>query len=138
MADINIIIDFTDITLAQTDGKFKDVKKIMIQYPPYNEKWVIRSNITISSESGVSNMEIQCHGDGSIYILNYVPSIKDVYYNYDIIAISEWAQQNGWRVPQPLYSLVQSDEEFWKHFYDTMIVDSDYLDGMYGKRPQLE
>ena len=49
-----------------------------------------------------------------------------------------WAQESGWKIPQPHYDLVKSDKEFWKHFYDTLIIDSDYLDKLYGERPQLQ
>ena len=100
-------------------------------------KWILRSSVSIASMSGEGGMEIQCHADGSIYILDYFPSIGDLFYNPDIQVISMWCQDNGWKIPQPHPDLVKSDKEFWKHFYDTLIIDSEYLDKLYGKRPQL-
>ena len=138
MSGIEIQIDFSDITLAETDGVFEDVEKIMLEEPPYSKKWCIRSNLTITSPSGIGEMVIQCHEDRGIYILEYRASIGDVYYNYDIQAISSWAQKNGWKIPQPHFDIVKSKKEFWKHFWDTLLVDSDYLDELYGKREQLE
>ena len=137
MEEIDITIDFSDITLSETDGKYDEVKKIMLKETPNYEKWVLRSDVTISSPSGISSMEIQCQGDGSIYILKYIPSIADVYYNNDIQAISLWAQENGWKIPQPKYTLVEDNKNFWKYFWDTLSIDSDYLDKLYGKRKQL-
>lgn len=137
MEEINIKIDFTDITLSETDGKYEDVKKIMTEENPNYDKWVLRSDVTISSPSGIGIMEIQCHGDGSIYILKYIPSIADVYYNNDIQEISSWAQNNGWKIPQPKYTVVEDNKQFWKYFWETLIIDSDYLDELYGKRAQL-
>ena len=132
------IINFTDITLNETDGIFEETKKIMLKEPPFSDKWVIRSNVTIISDGGDGTMEIQCHGDGSIYILAYNPSIGDLYYNPDIQAISMWAQESGWKIPQPNPELVKVNKEFWKYFYDTLIIDSDYFDKLYGGRPQID
>ena len=137
MGEIEIQLDFSDITLAETDGVFNDVKEIMNKEYPYDHKWCIRSNLTITSPSGIGEMVIQCHEDGSIYIVDYKASIRDVFYNHDIQSISLWAQENGWKVPQPHFELVKDKKEFWKHFWETLVIDSDYLDKLYGKRDQL-
>ena len=71
MREIEIQIDFTDITLAETDGVFEDVKKIMSEEPPYVDKWCIRSNITITSPSGIGEMVIQCHEDVKLQIYSW-------------------------------------------------------------------
>lgn len=131
-------INFTDITLNETDGVFEETKKVMLKEPPFSDKWVLRSIVTIITDSGDGVMEIQCHGDGNIYILDYDPSIGDLYYNPDIQAISVWAQENGWKIPQPNPELVKMNKEFWKYFYDTLIIDSDYFDKLYGGRPQID
>ena len=137
MNEIEIQIDFSDVTLSETDGVFSAVDEIMRKEPPFNEKWVLRSNITIMSPSGVGEMVIQCHGTGEIHIMECKPSIRDVYYNNDIQGLSLWAQTNGWLVPCPHYLIVESNKTFWKYFWDTLIVDSDYLDKLYGKRDQI-
>jgi hypothetical protein len=49
-----------------------------------------------------------------------------------------WAQESGWKIPQPNPELVKMNKEFWKYFYDTLIIDSDYFDKLYGGRPQLD
>ena len=137
MDHLEFMIDFTDITLNEADGVFKDVQNIMKKEPPGGDKWILRSDVTITGQAGMGIMEIQCHGDGSVYILQYSPSIGDLFYNPDIQAFSVWAQENGWKIPQPHYDLVKNNKEFWKHFYDTLLIDSDYLDSLYGIRPQL-
>ena len=138
MEGTEFTIDFTDITLVEADGIFKEVNNIMIKEPPCSKKWVIRSFITITSISGVGEMEIQCHGNKDVYILDYTPSIGDLFYNPDIRVLSMWCQENGWNVPQPHPDLVKNNKEFWKHFYDTLIIDSEYLDKLYGKREQID
>ena len=137
MEGMEFTIEFTDLTLVEADGNFEEVNKIMLKEPPFNDKWVIRSFATISSMSGVGSMEIQCHGNGDIYIIDYSPSIGDLFYNPDIRVLSMWCQENGWKIPQPHYDLVKNNKDFWKHFYDTLVIDSDYLDKLYGKRSQI-
>ena len=136
--ETEFIINFTDITLNETDGVFKETKEIMSKEIPFVKKWVLRSGVTISSNSGDGAMEIQCHADGNIYIVEYSPSIGDLFYNPDIQVISMWAQENGWKIPQPHPELVKTNKEFWKYFYDTLLIDSDYLDKLYGGRPQID
>lgn len=134
---MEVILDFTDITIGEADGYFDNVKNIMDKDYFCGEKWAIRSDVSITSISGMGSMEMQFHNDRSIYILNYNPSIGDVFYNPDIQTISMWAQDRGWKVPQPHPDLIKRSKDFWKHFYDTLVIDSDYLDKLYGKRPQF-
>jgi len=129
-------IEFTDITLAEADGYFKEVQEIMKRDSPC-KVWHLRSNATITSESGIGIIEIQCNNEKDIYILNYNSSIGDLFYNPDIQALSMWAQESGWNIPQPHPDLVKSNISFWKHFWETFIIDSDYMDEKYGIRPQL-
>lgn len=131
-------INFTDITLNETDGVYDDTKELMLKEIPRIETWILRSFVTIVSDSGEGFMEIQCHADGNIYILDYDPSIGDLFYNPDIMAISMWAQESGWKIPQPHPDLIKSNKEFWKYFYDTLVIDSNYLDKLYGGRPQID
>ncbi|MHA1470334.1 MAG: hypothetical protein ACTSSP_07205 [Candidatus Asgardarchaeia archaeon] len=131
-------IDFTDVTFNETDGVFKDIDDLMKGEFPYDGEWVLRSYLTIGGPTGIGTMEVQCHADGNVFILSYEPSIGDLFYNPDIQVLSMWLQENGWNIPQPHPDLVRNNKEFWKHFYDTLVVDSDYLDTVYGTRPQLE
>jgi len=136
--ELEIDLNFTDVTMAETDGVFKEVEEIMLSEYPHNKKWVIRTNVTIESKFGMGAMVLNCFYDGNVYIIEYTPSIGDVFYNPDVQSLASWSQENGWKIPQPQESLVKSDREFWKHFYDTLIIDSDYFDKIYGKRFQLE
>lgn len=131
-------INFTDMTLNETDGAFKEIKKLMEKETSKNNKWVIRSFLTITSVLGMGSAEIQCHYDGNVYIIDYDPSIGDLFYNPDLQVLSMWAQENGWKIPQPHPDLIKSNKAFWKHFYDTLVIDSDYFDNLYGGRPQLD
>jgi len=138
LEEIEIQFDFTDITIIEKDGIYKEINELMLSEFPHSDKWVIRSFVTIGSRYGIGEMELQFHADGSVYILEYKPSMGDLYYNPDIMAISEWARKKGWKIPQPQDSLAKKNKIFWRHFYDTLVIDCDYFDKIYGKRPQLE
>ena len=138
MEELDSKIDFTDITLNEAEGKYKNVEKIIKKDSPFLKTWVIRSSVSITSQMGICLIEIQCHEDGSLYIIDYIPSsVGDVYYNPDIQILSEWAQKSGWKVPEPSESLIKYNKHFWKHFWDTLLIDSVYFDRVYGVRSQL-
>lgn len=139
MENLDFEINFTDITLNEADGDMAKVKEIMSKEIPRMDKWTLRSQLTITSQLGMCTMTIQCNEKGEIHILEYTPSsVGDLFYNPDILVLSQWAQQYGWNVPEPSENLIKSNKAFWKHFWDTLIIDSRYFDEAYGKRPQLE
>lgn len=43
MSDLDIELHFTDITMAETDGIFEDIKKLMNLEFPIEEKWMLSS-----------------------------------------------------------------------------------------------
>lgn len=136
--NIEVQIDFTDNTLAATEGVFEEVKDIMLEEPPYDEKWMIRTTATILSEFGVGVMVLHFYGAGDIIIDEYDPSINDVFYNPDIRALCSWAQDAGWNIPQPSVDIIKKDKEFWKYFWETYLIDSKYFDKVYGAREGME
>lgn len=136
--EIGVQIDFTDITMAETDGIFEEVQEIMLDESPHDDSWMIRTTASITSEFGVGMMILHFFGDGKILIDEYNPSINDVYYNPDVRALCAWSQDAGWKIPQPGIDIVKKDKEFWKYFWDTLLIDSDYFDKSYGKRDVLE
>ena len=112
MAEQEITLNFTDITMAETDGVYEDVKELMSQDFTSDGKWMIRTNATVISKFGVGEVVLSLFNDKVIYIVDYEPSIADVYYNPDIPALSQWAQQSGWRIPQPNVDLIKMDKDF--------------------------
>ena len=136
--EIGVQIDFTDVTMAAADGDFKEVCEIMMEEPPFNDSWMIRTTATITSEFGIGMIVLHFYGTGKILIDEYNPSVNDVYYNPDIRALCAWANDAGWKVPQPGVDIVKKDKEFWRYFWDTLLIDSDYFDKVYGKRDVLD
>ena len=152
MSEIEFEFNFSDLTMLEADGSFEEVKNIMARnepllpkshhlsvrgWAPATDKWTVISDLTIDSNYGLAEMTVHAYHDGRLVITAYRPSVGDVYYNPDIQALSAWAQQNGWKVPEPSEELVKGNIDFWRHYWETLLVDSPYLDSVFGIRPQL-
>ena len=132
----DVEITYTDLTLAEVDGYREDVAKIMAgerNFPSVDE-WILRSELSVSSAFGIANFDVQLHDDGQFFILEYSPSTGEVLYSPDIPALAVWAEQRGWDIPQPSEYLAKSSRLLWKHFWETRLVDSPYLDSVFGER----
>ena len=127
-------INFTDITVLEADGKYSKAKEIMSK--EISEEWMLETEATIISEFGEAFFILHLYYDGRVYIMNFSSknNADDVYYNPDIRFLSFWAQESGWKVPQPFPDLIKENMDFWRYFWDTGIVDSDYLDKKIGKK----
>jgi len=131
-------IDFTDVTILEADGEFKKVSEIMLKDSPVtSKKWMLNSGMTLVNETGVSNFNLNFWYNGDVYIIDYMPSVKDVFYNLDLRCLSYWSQQNGWNVPKVSTDLVKQRLDYWKYFWSVNLVDSDYLDSAFGDRNEV-
>lgn len=129
----NLEFSFSDISMCESGGEFEVLDKLMNDEIPQN-KWCIITKLYINSNLGTCEFELQCDYSKNIYILEYSSSIEDVFCNPDIPGLSRWAQEKGWNIPQPSEFVAKSNKEFWKHFYDTNVIDCNYFDKVYGKR----
>jgi hypothetical protein len=130
--EIEVTIDFTDMTLVETDGNFPEVKEIMLSENSY-DKWMIKSEATINSPFGEGFVSLNLYHTGVIYITKYIPSIGDVHYNPDVSALSAWAIDHAWNSVQPSKELAKDNVDFWKYYYDTNIVECDYYDDVFNR-----
>jgi hypothetical protein len=123
---------FSDITILETDGIFEDVKEMMKD--DIAKHWNLTSDVTVVTQSGAASFVLDFHYDGKIIIVDYTPSIVNALYNSDLATLSEWCQQKGWKRPEPEPDLVRMDVPFWKHFWEMFLIDSLYLDKIFGER----
>lgn len=135
--EIDYDLSFSDQTILETEGIFDDVKKLMEEDLYKGAKWMIKSELTIESSMGFCRMVLNFYDTKDIYIAEYQTSSGDVFYNSDVRCLSAWSQANGWNTPRPLPDLIRSDIEFWKHFWESRLIDSEYLDEKYGERKLL-
>jgi hypothetical protein len=140
MADneIEFEFNFTDQTILETDGEFSEVVRLMEEEEVPVTEWYLKSILTIESDIGMARFSLNFRFDGRIIINEYDPSLGDVAYNPDLQALTAWASSKGWKIPEPNEMLVRQNIEFWKDYWETLLIDSPYLDELFGVRPQLQ
>jgi len=96
---------------------------------------MIATKCEIKSLHGIAIMELHFYHNGDVFIDSFQPSTSiDAYYNPDIRYLSAWLQEKGWHVPEPLPDLIRINVDFWKHFWESSLINSGYLNNLYGKR----
>ena len=129
-------LTFDDVTMQETEGIYEDVKRLVEEdYGPHD--WNVKSNLTIQSAFGMGNISLDFKADRAIRIINYSPGGANVFHNPDISCLMQWSQLAGWKIPQPTEASVRSNLMLWKHMWETLLIDSDYLDQRFGIRSSL-
>ena len=129
-------IQFNDLTMIESNGDYKIVKQIMNNDEIGVHDWCIKSRLVINSDFGDCHFNLDFYHDGRVYILGYLPSPGGII-TTDLGFLTKWCQENGWNIPQPIEYIVRDNLEVWKQLWNTLLVDSDYLDNRYGKRAAL-
>ena len=139
--EIEYELRFSDKTLLESKGIFKDTQEIMSR-EPFAGEWMLSSNLEMVVSMGDRIFEaylvLNFYHDGVVYITEYNPSSGDVYSNPDIRGLSAWIGESGWKSLRPSNDLVRGNLDFWKYFWETNLIDSDYLDKNYGLRDIME
>jgi len=130
---MEILIDFTDMTLLKTEGIYEKVVENM--KGDVTDKWCLVTKAIITSPVSVSVMNLDFYYDGKVVITEYNPSNKDVFYNVDIEALNFWMGQAGWKTPSIVTdALARENFKFWQHFKNIGFVQSHILEKESGNR----
>ena len=116
------MIRLSDITLIESGGSFSNTKRIMEEDGV--TKWMLKSNVTVSTDVITCNYVIHFWNDANVYIIaTDHPAVLNVP-DDDIREISQWAVDNGWNVPIVDDKLVEDQRqfEFWLRMYRTGLV----------------
>jgi len=135
--EIEFQLSFTDITMVESSGSYDRVKKLVEEEIGPHE-WNINTILTVESPFGLGRMELNFRADKNLYIIDYNPSTVNIYHNPDLSALMRWSQLSGWKIPQPAASLIRSNLNFWRYMWETLIIDSEYLDERFGVRKSLD
>lgn len=128
-------ISCSDITLIEAEWEFDSAKTIMDE-DTFVDEWTLASDVTVLHPQGVAGFNLDLNSDKSVIITFYQPSMGDVLYNPDVPFLSAWLQEHGWDMPEPHPDLVRVHDHFWRHFWETSIIQSGYLDNKYGGREE--
>lgn len=142
--EIDFEFNFSDLTILEADGNFEEVSRLMEEGDTFFSSkvggpstWMIETTLTIDSPLGLGAFVLHMHDNKHVVIDRYESAGGDVFYNPDLPALSAWLQEKGWNPPEPSLSLVKSNVDFWKYHWQNLIVDSSYLDSVFGERPNL-
>lgn len=129
-------LEFSDITIIETQGFFDDVKKLMDKDLGEDSKWMLSSDVILYHDYGIASFVLHFWNDKKIYIAEYSPSVKDFFSNKDFECLSYWAQQNNWLIPFVAYELAKSNITYWKYFWSVSLVECEYLQELFGNREE--
>ena len=128
-------LEFTDPTVIENDGKYENINNIILEEEPMAIQWMVETNVYVTSEFGEAVFKLHLYYNKDVYIMDFMPSTdKDALYNPDIRYLTFWAQESGWNAPQPFPDLVRENTAFWKHFWETGLINSDFLVQKFGPR----
>ena len=130
-------ISLSDLTLIEGNGLFNKVSKIMKEDNMLSEKWMIRSQATLSHPYGSCELVLHFWHNKEVYIVDYMPSVKDFFGNQDLTYLSSWVQSKGWNLPKVSDELSIEKTKYWKYFWSVHLVDSDYLTKEFGDRENI-
>ena len=126
--EVEFDVQFNDLTMLEANGRFDKVCEIMSSdiaktgAEGKKKDWMIRSTVTIMSPFGYVGMICHFYNTGKVYIAEYYPSTRDLH-NQDIRFLTYWANEYGWKTPEPLPSVVDACLPFWKKEWETYIVE---------------
>jgi len=138
MIDYNL--EFSDRTIIEANGDFNSVKDIM-EKETFANTWMIRSNLHMITIMHKKIFEaffvLHFYHNGNIYIIEYKSTSGNLLYNPDIRGLAEWAKNNGWIALIPHVDVIRTAVEFWKHFWDANLIESDYFEKHFSEREKL-
>ncbi len=120
------MIRFSDLTIIEADGDFKEVCKLMAA-----PRWMIETSATIECVDGnVSSFMLHMWHDGLVSVFETNRPFDNVYPDTDFIELKEWMSKNGWsRLTVDGRLLVNPRHyKFWKFKYDIGVIESDTID----------
>lgn len=143
--EVEFDLNFTDVTMLEADGDYERVKYLIEVDPdkdgyprgPGPHNWTLSSYLTIESPFGLGRLELDFKADRSVYIRDYQCSGNPAT-TPDLSALLRWSQISGWKIPQPIPDLIKTNISFWRYMWETLIIDSDYLDKRFGVRKSLD
>lgn len=144
---VEIDYQFTDITMIESDGSYEKCLDIFKKEDILVEKWVISSILEIywstspkapMQDSGYCNSNIEFHNDKNVFLLSFEGSGPLMGFSRDLETLSNFLVSKGWNRIEPHPDLVKENINFWKHYWDTMIINSKYLDDRFETREKNE
>lgn len=120
------MIIFSDLTINEANGNYDKVCVLMMQ--DVGDKWMLRSQATITTPVVVSNLILHFWNDSKVYIKEIIrPPLTTGVPDDDLLELKEWCFANGWKLPiiDSRFTQNVSDFDFWLNKYRSALVDSE-------------
>lgn len=131
---MEIEYDFNDATMVEAGGRYDEVEKLFRDEPFGGSGWMVKTAMTVQSMIGLGVFILHLFQNKDVIVVDYQPSTPDIWSNPDISFLSVWAQENGWNLPKVSNDLSQGQMKFWKHFWDSNLIDSDFYRKRFQKK----
>lgn len=123
-------ISYTDVSLIESDGDFEILKELMDEdLQGFTDQWMVNSRVTIVSDMGMSEFDIDFFYDKNLYIKDYEQGVQDPISDFKIL--SSFFQEKGWNVPNIFDEEARGKINFWKKIWGLNLVNSIYIDKHY-------
>lgn len=130
------MINVDNFTLIEFNSSYSSIFEEMEKDQIISD-WVLPTSLTVENETGVAMFKLEFRKNKDIYVFSYIPSNKQALYTQDISDLTSWAQEKGWNVPKVADFMVKENLDLWKYFWETGVVDSDYLSKRFGNRSEI-
>ena len=121
------MIEFTDITIIESRGNYKNTLEIMEKDVPGRD-WMLETECYINVGPFSSVFKLHFWKNGDVFIWNS-PLRASGMDDHDIEAMSRWCTKNGWKVPQINSRLLRTPQEieYWNRTYLKGFICSEYF-----------
>ena len=123
------MIEFTDLTLIETEGYYDKVLSLMAK-DGSPEIWMLQSEVLVHTDSITGKFIINFWNDGKVVIDEILrPPLLNIP-NDDFLELKDWLLEHGWEIPQPANKLIESAHafSFWEHQYRSGLINCSVID----------
>lgn len=122
------MIEFTDITLREANGDFKEVERLMKE-DTFVEDWMIRTDALITTPFIISKYTLHFWRNGNVVIWDSDRPMRMDVSDEDLRELVRWCKVNGWKRLQIDDRMVMDRValEYWTRSYIAGLVHSKTL-----------
>ena len=127
-------MSFSDDMVEKCLGQYSRLKKKMLETDRYCDKWVIQTNMILTHPIGSLSFILNLYYDGNVVIYSSLVQRMQGHNISDIIFLKKAIIWAGWRKLTCTPSEIDSSIDFWKRWWETGLIDSEYLDNKFKRK----
>lgn len=123
------MIEFTDMTLCESHGYYKETKKLMEEDGPISE-WMLHSSAFVTAPMSAFSYILHFWKDGRVVIHETDRPMRVDSLDEDLRELSQWCRDAGWKELSVSDRLLITDRqayEFWRRAFIAGLIVSEKL-----------